>query len=256
MIAHVPPKMIFSLDTELGALEPDSVVFDTGIVAFVLNPDNITYSYAGHFHWLNGFDHNEEGRVKSRSTMDYWLFDARSSYKPSPEAVAYMGSNKSMRDPKLELMEHSAFVLEMLEKHQVDRTNWVVCAKGPDTDCLIVNHRFAQHGFEFSYRFARFSSLRNIEPAVDVFRRAGLRENIALRDNCPIPFAPADWYSSDSHIDRAGEDHPWKGMPPCVEHVALWDAWIEGLDSVEYYTALNRLHAGQVTLTVNHPGFG
>ena len=72
MIAHVPPKLIFSLDTELGALEPDSVVFDTGIVAFVLNPDNITYSYAGHWHWLNGFNANQEGRVKSRSTMDYW----------------------------------------------------------------------------------------------------------------------------------------------------------------------------------------
>lgn len=248
MIAHVPPKMIFSLDTELGALEPDSVVFDTGIVAFVLNPDNITYSYAGHWHWLNGFNANQEGRVKSRSTMDYWLFDARSSYKPSAEAVAYMSCAKEHCSEKLELMEHAAFVQEMLEKHQVERTNWVVCAKGPDTDCLIVNHRFAQHGFEFSYRFARFSSLRNMEPAVDVFRRAGIYEARELRDNCPIPFAPENWYSNDNHIDRAEEKLPWSGMPPCVEHVALWDAWIEGLDSVEYYTVLNRIYAGQIAL--------
>lgn len=248
MIAYVPPKMIFSVDTELGALEPDAVVFDTGIVAYVLNPDGITYSVAGWWHWLNGFSANQEGRVKSRSTMDFWLYDARSSYKPAPEAVAYMSCVKEYRAETLELMEHSSFVMETLEKHAVERTNWVVCAKGPDTDCLILNHRFAQHGFEFNYRFARFSSLRNIEPAVDVFNRAGIYEARELRENCPIPFAPADWYSSNSHLDRSEEILPWKGMPPAVEHVALYDAWLEGVDSVEYYTILNMIRAGKISV--------
>lgn len=248
MIPYLPPKMIFAVDTELGALEPDATIFDTGIVAFVLNEDMITYDVAGWWHWLNGFNANQEGRVKSRSTMDYWLFDARSNYKPSPEAVAYMSCAIGHRAEKLELMAHASFVQEMLEKHNVDRTNWVVCAKGPDTDCLILNHRFAQHGFEFHYRFARFSSLRNMEPAVDVFNRCGIRAAQDLRQNCPIPFAPADWYSSGSHISRSEEKLPWSGMPPAVEHTALYDAWIEGVDSVEYYTILNLMHAGKINL--------
>lgn len=248
MIPYLPPKMIFALDGEFGATEPDSVIFDTGIVAFVLNDDGVTYSVAGWWHWLNGFDVTQTGRIKTRSTMDWWLFDARSSYKPSPEAVAYMSCTTSHRSESVELMAHSAFVLDMLEKHQVDRTNWVVCAKGPDTDCLIYNHRFAQHGYDFNYRFARFASLRDIEPAVSAFNRAGVHEARELRNNCPIPFAPADWYSSGSHIARREEQLPWTGMPPAIEHVGLYDAWLEGCDAVEYYTIFNRIYNGQIKL--------
>ena len=247
-IQYTPPKVIFSLDGEFGATEPDSVVFDTGIVAFVLNEDGITYNVAGWWHHLNGFNTVQEDRIKTRSTMDWWLFDARSSYKPSPDAVAYLTVEKRPGNCRVEMMHHANFVQDILDRYQVDRTNWVVCAKGPDTDCLIYNHRFAQLGFEFNYRFARFASMRDLEPAVSVFNRVGMRAGDSLRENCPIPFAPANWYSSGDYKTYAKEDQPWKGMPPAVEHVGLYDAWIEGCDAVEYYTIMNALYHGKAKI--------
>lgn len=250
------PKMIISIDGEFGSTEADAVILDTGIVTYVLNDDGLTYRIARSYHHLDGLNRRDRTRSMSRRAMDWWLHDKRGDWHPTEHAVSYINMPLDQLSPsyaigdeghhRMQLVRHAMFISGALRDYDIGNLDFVVCAKGPDTDCIIYNHAFAVNGIDFNYRFARFSNIRDIERALGAFHAGGIKYHVAERDNCSIPFAPADYYSSGAFAAPGAADNPYHMQPPAVEHVGLYDAWLEGNDAVEYYTILNHIAAGRI----------
>ena len=255
MSDHVPHKVIIVIDGEFGATEPDSAILDLGACVYRLLPDGINYKLDSWWHYLNGYSHaHEPGFVFSRNTVDWWFHDARASHNPTPGAIAYIRDKFKQTDSyftvtnyhhRAMLLDFSSFICKVLEG--VPRTEWCIYAKGPDTDAIILNRAMAFLGIEFNLRFARFRSIRDALDCRPAFQRRGFLSNHPSRIDCPIVFAPADYYLGDYQKDSElpPEERPaWYDQPPATPHVALYDAWLEGCEAVEHNTALNLMALG------------
>lgn len=251
MQSYKAPRAIISIDGEFASLEADAAIIDTGIVVYLLNDDGLSYTLVRYYHQLTGMQDMDPKRTKSRRTLDWWLNDARSEWNPCADAIAYVNmpvdqlehhNNYPSRHKQL-LVKHAMFITKTLRDYNIDRLDFVVCAKGPDTDCAIYNNAFAMDGIDFNYRFARYSNVRDIERGLAAFHAGGLSYDVAECAKCSIPFAPKGYYPNGEYLRPGASDNPWHNHPPAVEHVGLYDAWLEGNAAVEYYTLLNLIAA-------------
>ncbi|MGL4546004.1 MAG: hypothetical protein ACRCUU_10740 [Plesiomonas sp.] len=257
---YTPPKAIISLDGEFLSLEADASILDTGIVFSVLNDDGVTYSVRRWYHHLDGINNRDQSRTASRRVRDWWLTDSRGSWHPDIHSVAYINMSTAdlntyvpyaiqlQSNHRMHLVRHAMFINQCMRDFNIGKLEFVVCAKGPDTDCTIYNNAFAMHGIDFNYRFARYSSIRDIERANAVFKATGIGMQCAERTTCSIPFAPKDYYSSGRFRQSDASQNAYHRMPPANTHVALYDAWLESMDAMEYYAALNMMHTGKVSV--------
>lgn len=250
------PRLIISLDGEFGSTEADAAILDTGIVLYLLEDDGLSYRLVRSFFHLDGLNRRDRTRSMSRRTLDWWLHDKRGDWHPDEHTVAYinmpadqLGSRVISQDEghhRMHLVRHAMFIQAALREYNVGPLDFVVCAKGPDTDCIIYNNAFAVNGIDFNYRFARFSNVRDIERCLAAFHDGGIKYHVPERENCTIPFAPKDYYSSGAFTRPGASDNVYHMNPPASLHVGLYDAWLEGNDAVEYYTILNYIAAGRI----------
>lgn len=257
MLNYKAPKAIFSLDGEFFSTCEDAAILDTGIAVYILNEDGLTYTLKRWYQHLDGINGRDTKRSASRRARDWWLTDARGDWHPDEHTVAYInmpadqlpsmvGNYSTDAIHRMHLVRHAMFVQKCMEDFKIDKLDFVVCAKGPDTDCIIYNNAFAMNGIDFNYRFARFSSIRDVERALGAFHAGGMQFTVAEREQCSIPFAPKDYYSSGAYTRPGASDNEYHMMPPANPHVGLYDAWLEGNDAAEYYTILNHIAAGRI----------
>lgn len=251
MADYKPHQVIIVIDGEFGATEPDAAILDLGVCTYRLQPDGINYRLDSWWHHLTGFKNAQEpGFCFSRNTVDWWKHDARNDWNPTYGAIAYMEGplDRNVRYTTAHLqmlLSFTKYITEVLV--DVPRTEWCIYAKGPDTDAVILNRALAYLGIEFNLRFARYRSVRDALDCRAGLQRQGFLTNHPSRIDCPIVFAPADYYLEQYAVDSklpASERPAYYGMPPATPHVALYDAWLEGCEAVEHITAINRMTLG------------